>query len=560
MRRYLLLFATAVFLLGGCTKAPTEEPAKSDKAALSFKPSFNYVLYNAVKGDIKFTKSERYAKATKASGEMAFADGDRVGVYLIKKGQALKPTFNAMDNRLFEYASASDALLGVPSTVFYPDQTTPVTTYAYYPYQNDITTAHAVGFKVSQDTKASDLCYATLPETAPDPAPRAMEFSHSLSKLIVEVDLSRNDRVEKLIDVTLIDVLDSCYLNLTNGSVTTSTTHSSTMTQLAGAYFILPAQALHSGRLIRLTCKMVDGTIAQFNYEPAISPLTLVQAKRHTITLFVNDNNSVELANNQSIAPWVENADQGTVQAPADNDFTIHWQLPSPRYADVASATLSVRDYRNGYSTPYTVSSITALPGNNNLLSSFAFNLSGYEDLHYPYTIESITFSDASGMVIQTCKALKANVIYRGGSITVGLMQDYILEITQASITTWGEGTVEGDAIYEGPVTSNLFSITYCNGAATATTSCLTIDKMVLTINEKEVTFSGLTMAGDQFAATSNQVDITAAAGVKPAFYPYFFTKVVLYRGAAVVETITLTKAESIEVTRSGRVAIEIMK
>lgn len=482
----------------------------------------------------------------------AFEDGDRVGVYVVKQGQAMRANFNASDNVLFNYFASNDSLGGVPTPLFYPDKTTPVAIHAYYPYQTGVQNAFRMPFCVTDDIKASDLCYAEPNFRAPSATPLSLTFVHSLSKMVVNVNHSAKVDIAGIIGVSWLAVKDSCYINLATGGLTVSDHHTSDIVANSAFEAILPPQVLAARKLLAIEAKLIGGGTRMFYYNPLSLDLRLEGGKIHTFNLTIRDDNSVALVDDIAIVSWQQGATTATMEHFADNSFTLHWMLPHMDYQKTSSIVFNVRDPRSGYLTPCTVDNMALTTGHSNLAATYTFTLSSSVDkpLSYPYTIESVGFVDNNGDTIQSCKSLIAANVYRSGAITIGVLQDNVLMITTGTLKEWtsrsGSGTVAGGGV------SNSFKLQLLEQSYYRD-----VKSVRLTIDGAKYNFSGISpSAGSNvLIASLSPFDLPDDANRAPAIYPYTIEGVELLNGSGVVVN---TSFCNIEVARGGLVTIHI--
>ena len=167
-------------------------------------------------GTIRFTTNIQ--PYTLKSTATSLDENDAVGIFATApvSGENVKYTVGA-DGLL----TAADPLKWVP------EDETPITFMAYYPYGEEVTST-VVPFAVQADqtsgTASSDLMAATAKNVTPG-SEVTLAFTHQLSKVIVKVTNNLTD--VSVASVTIEDVVLTADLDLSAGSLTAGTATSS---------------------------------------------------------------------------------------------------------------------------------------------------------------------------------------------------------------------------------------------------------------------------------------------------------------------------------------------
>ncbi|MBQ7212903.1 MAG: fimbrillin family protein [Bacteroidales bacterium] len=173
------------------------------------------------------------------SGVAGFAEGDRIGLYVVNYTAPDTPGMlhdsgNHADNVPYVY-NAQQGLwqAGNAEGVYWKDLSTKADLYAYYPYGTpDGVTAYTFTVAAGQHLAAtaeapggyeqSDLLWGRTTGVAPQPEPVNITFRHLLSKVTLSIDrtlLGENLQGSPM-TVTFPDCMSSVAVNLADGSLT----------------------------------------------------------------------------------------------------------------------------------------------------------------------------------------------------------------------------------------------------------------------------------------------------------------------------------------------------
>lgn len=253
---------------------------------------------------------------------------------------------------------------------------------------------------------------------------------------------------------------------------------------------------------------------------------------------------------------WGDVSGSGSIGGGVANEFGLELIEPLFDYSVLSKVRLQIDGY------DYLFSGIGYLAGSNKLLArstEFSFpDINGSTPAVYPFNIEQVGLRTSSDVEPQRFGSNIA--VGRGGRITLQVFRGVVVGVlSSSSVIGYGDATGSGEIEYVGKVGSNLFSVVYCNGEAAASSSCLDVKTMELTVNGKKVTLQGYSMNGNQFAARSTAGVELVGLPDSPATYPYYITKVEL-RNAADKKLGEATFDTPLRVTGSGWVTIDLME
>jgi hypothetical protein len=132
---------------------------------------------------------EFYSSRKSPSNSMDFANGDKIGVYVVPEGAILQPFGNTVNNGCFTYNGG----IWTPSRTFYWNEGKN-NVYAYYPYVADIKDTEAFTFNVSTDQSTtegyskSDFLWAKAEGQQAGASPVSLKFSHIMSRALVKIE------------------------------------------------------------------------------------------------------------------------------------------------------------------------------------------------------------------------------------------------------------------------------------------------------------------------------------------------------------------------------------
>lgn len=169
---------------------------------------------------------------TTRATDASFETGDRVGIYVVnyENGQpgVLKNQGNHVDNMLFTF----NGRWAAQTEIYWRDQDTHADFYAYYPYQDGISSVSALPFSIEADqsTKAhytaSDFLWGKKTNQAPTADPVNIQTRHLMSSAVVKLAPGDGFTAESLLQsnpvVTINGVKPNAAINLTNGTVSVS--------------------------------------------------------------------------------------------------------------------------------------------------------------------------------------------------------------------------------------------------------------------------------------------------------------------------------------------------
>lgn len=275
MQKTITLLAVLALALS-CGKTPdTPQPTPDPKP--DPKPEVQKIPINIGLGPI--------SKATDTSYE----NGDVVGVWVVNSGSTLSNSGNHADNVAFTYNGSS---WKSAMQLYWKDETTSASFYAYYPRVESVANVKAVPFSVrtNQSTlagyKASALIWGNKLNVAPTPNTIDIVTYHRMSNLQVFVLPGEGYTEESMkadgISVTINNLKVNASLNLETGEVTATGTASDITPYLNGDHYqaLVPPQSLQDQTLVSLTVGDYSFTLKE--------TITLKSNTQHKVTLTVN--------------------------------------------------------------------------------------------------------------------------------------------------------------------------------------------------------------------------------------------------------------------------------
>lgn len=169
-----------------------------------------------------------------------FADGDRMGIYVVSWHDNRPGTLSATSNlatNLVLRLDATDGKWKSASDIYWPDAETPVDVYGYYPFDNALSDVHSYSFQVAKDQsdsgneggmgsyEASDFLWACVTNAQPG-KPINLSYKHKMAGVKVTLEegsgFAANEFGALSKIVTLDNTLRSASIDLSNGAVAQS--------------------------------------------------------------------------------------------------------------------------------------------------------------------------------------------------------------------------------------------------------------------------------------------------------------------------------------------------
>lgn len=237
-----------------------------------------------------------------ANGSNVWEDGDKVGIFMTKSGEALAGTQTA-------YTADSKGNLTAQGTALkFPDSGT-ADFYAYYPYADGLTDNN-VPVDVTDQTKHIDLLYSKTADVASSTDAVNLGFKHQLTYVVLNITSNGIDASQ--VKTALKGTLTTGTFNLSDGTLTTTGSaadinfNSSTDGKTAAA-IVLPATSVADAKLVF--------TLGDRTIEKALPVTSLNAGTKYTIPVTLTDG-SISFGE-ATIADWTT----GVVTGNVDVDF-----------------------------------------------------------------------------------------------------------------------------------------------------------------------------------------------------------------------------------------------
>lgn len=178
-------FAALMLVASGCAREPFGDVSDGS---------------DAVKVPLKLSGSISQVYQTRAN-DSGFADGDRIGVYVVDyedaKPGTLKPSGNRADNVWFKFKERA-ALWEPARDIYWKDKKTHVDIYGYYPFTS-VEDVASLSFEVRKDQsteanggelagyEASDFLWGKVEDVAPTSRTVTVSFTHRLASIRVSL-------------------------------------------------------------------------------------------------------------------------------------------------------------------------------------------------------------------------------------------------------------------------------------------------------------------------------------------------------------------------------------
>ena len=263
------------------------------------------------------------------ANDTSFESGDAVGIYVVNYNGSTAGTLaaegNQADNAEFIYNGGG---WNSDEPIYWKDKNTSADFYAYYPYSETVN-IEAQSFAVKEDQSnedniwASDFLWRKSTKVAPTSSAVAIQTSHALSRIIVEVKPGNGFTTEAWAvadkSVKICSVKTDATINLATG-VATATGDNSEIIPLSTSSnykaMIIPQTVADDSKLIAVT---VDGT--EYVYRTGY---TFKANTQHNFSIVVNKN---EGSINVSIGEWNidETVNQGTAVEETNTNNQIYY-------------------------------------------------------------------------------------------------------------------------------------------------------------------------------------------------------------------------------------------
>lgn len=271
-----------------------------------------------------------YPVATRVSGNM-FADGDRMGIYVVDYEDGMPGTLsdagNNGDNVMFTFDESANSWEGV-TDLYFKSKSTNVDIYGYYPYDSNLSDVDAYQFSVKRQQdksstseelggyEASDLLRAKAENIAPTTSTITLTYKHLMAGIRVTLQkgsgFDSDDVWNEMKKTVLVsNIVPNGTVNLATGSVTQGEGSPISITPYSynGEYraVVIP-QTIDAGKtIISIT---VGGVSYAFTKQETF---TYSSGKMHQFTITVDRREDTgeltfSLAS-ESIVAWVDDAD-----------------------------------------------------------------------------------------------------------------------------------------------------------------------------------------------------------------------------------------------------------
>ena len=173
----IVAIMTVGLMAGGCTQ--TDEVLPEGRVPIR--------LAAMVDGDrvIGSRTATRSGSTTSTTQDTELLDGQTVDAYILEKGGGWLAQPAACT------VNGNEGDLTYNSDIYYPMDATPVEIYAVHPsYTSAATFTVSSGQTYADNYAASDLCYSKTAEYGRSESAQTLVFSHVLSKIVVNVDMS----------------------------------------------------------------------------------------------------------------------------------------------------------------------------------------------------------------------------------------------------------------------------------------------------------------------------------------------------------------------------------
>lgn len=294
-----------VVSMQGCSNEPSFEPNSDSKVQLR------------LTGEINPT--------TRVNADGFTAD-DAVGVYVSTTGM-LAESGNYFDNQKFTYAKEGEVgELKADIPIYWPTKDSELSVYAYYPFDEEVSSTSAYPFEVNAEQKdatafySSDFLYAKTDPLEPTDEVVALAFTHKLSRVNVALSVAKDSSIslENLKDIkdkalTIIGVTTSGTIDLEDGTATAGSA-TTTVTPMANDKDGLSYSAIVYPQTNRVTFRIeLNGRIYGYS-----TKATFDAGKQYTYNLTINAWDQPELIpSGVSVTPWTD----GTPSAGVMSDF-----------------------------------------------------------------------------------------------------------------------------------------------------------------------------------------------------------------------------------------------
>lgn len=242
-------------------------------------------------------------QAPTRADESGFADGDRMGVFVVGYSSGAPGTLTVGSNHASNVAFTLDADAGqwnAPTPLYWPDSKSGADIYGYYPFDNQLSSVDAYHFEVKADQsvaasdgdmcayEASDFLWAKTPNAQPGSRVN-LTFHHKMAgvRVVLQEGEGFSDgefaRLPKT--VTVDNTLRSATVNLSTGVVTATGSYDRDIVMNPESECwraVVVPQAVASGKsTIGIT---IDGVAIPFTRDGG---MTYEAGKLHTFTINV---------------------------------------------------------------------------------------------------------------------------------------------------------------------------------------------------------------------------------------------------------------------------------
>lgn len=295
-----------------------------------------------------------------------FADGDRMGVFVVDYNGDAPGTLQGSGNRATNYALTYQASSGKwtgNSTIYWKDNVTPIDVYGYYPFVQGLNEVNEYPFTVAEDQsqkpegemssyEQSDFLWAKATKVLPTTNVVRLTYQHRMAGIKVTLEKGTgftDEEWSKLPRLVTVDnTVRTSLINLGTGVITPtgSYDHPITMSPESGDTY----RAVAVPQTVKAGLPVIGITIDKKSY-PLVKKEDMVYSagKLHNFTITVNklsDAGDYEVAlKSEEISPW-EN-DESSHYFSLSAYVTVHVETAGMLEASLSETGTNIEELRN---------------------------------------------------------------------------------------------------------------------------------------------------------------------------------------------------------------------
>lgn len=322
--------------------------------------------YNSENGKPLVIQGSIEQECVTRADDGGFADGDRMGVFVVDYEGGMPGTLKGSGNRATNFGltyNQADGKWTGNTTIYWKDNVTPVDVYGYYPFENGLTEVDSYPFTVAADQslkpegemsayEQSDFLWAKATNVQPTTNVIRLSYRHRMAgvKVILEQGTGFTNEEWSTLDklVTVDNTLRNAEISLATGVVTPVGAYDQPVTMAPESNETYRAVVVP--QTVKAALPVISVTIDKKSYQlTRESDMTYTAGKLHQFTITVDkraDTGDYEATiTSEEIKPW-EN-DESSHHFALSAYVTVHVETAGTLEACLTEKGTNIEELRN---------------------------------------------------------------------------------------------------------------------------------------------------------------------------------------------------------------------